>query len=163
MNEKKLTDTARAGEVIIVRRPHTLNVKLYWYCDVDAAFDAWENDGIFTKYENYENYLAENGISNESQMEEVKKELLDAGIGLNSSFVEFSPSISRDTEFYSWNGSKIPFLCGIIEYDMYAAGIFIAEDGETYAEFVDRIFDGTRGHNEPTREHIISELGLENE
>lgn len=40
MEEKTMTNKVTVGEVVIVRRPHTQQVKLYWYGDVDEAFDA---------------------------------------------------------------------------------------------------------------------------
>lgn len=163
MNEKKITDIARAGEVVIVRRPHRMPVQVYCYYDIGEAFDAWKNEGIFQKYKNYENYLAELGISDEAQMDEVKNELVDAGINLDSPFVEFAPSPSRDMELYPWDGNKVKFLSAIIEDDMHAAGIFIAHAGETYGDFVERILAGTRGHNEPSQTSIMATLGIDNE
>ena len=100
MNEKKITDIARAGEVIIVRRPHTQQAKLYWYGDVDEAFDAWKNEGTFMQYENAENYINELGIESGEESEEVKERLVEEGIGLDSPFVEFAPAPSRDMELY---------------------------------------------------------------
>lgn len=159
MNEKKLTDIARAGEVIIVRRPHTMTVRVYSYYDIDDAFEYWIEKGIFISHENYRDYVEEMGEENE----EVKQRLIEEGIGLESPFVEFSPSVNRDMEIYPWDGNKVKFLSAIIEDDMHAAGIFVAEEGETYADFVERIIEGSRGHNEPSREHIMAELGIDNE
>ena len=115
------------------------------------------------QYENAENYINELGIESGEESEEVKKRLVDAGINLDSPFVEFAPSPSRDIELYPWDGNKVKFLSAIIEDDMHAAGIFIAQDGETYGDFVQRILAGTRDHNEPAREHIMAELGIDNE
>lgn len=162
MEEKTMTNKVTVGEVVIVRRPHTQQVKLYWYGDVDEAFDTWKNEGTFMQYENAENYINELGIESGEESEEVKKRLVDAGINLDSPFVEFAPS-SRDMELYPWDGNKVKFLSAIIEDDMHAAGIFIAQDGETYADFIDRIIDGTRGHNEPSKTSIMATLGIDNE
>lgn len=159
MEEKTMTNKVTVGEVVIVRRPHTQQVKLYWYGDVDEAFDAWKNEGIFMRYENYEDYVNELGEENE----EVKQRLIEEGIGLESPFVEFSPCVNRDMEIYCWDGNKIKFLSAIIEDDMHAAGIFIAQDGETYGDFVERILAGTRGHNEPSKTSIMATLGIDNE
>lgn len=159
MNEKKITDTARAGEVVIVRRPHTMPVKVYSYYDIENAFESWIEKGIFIYHKNYSDYVEEIGEENE----EVKERLIEAGIGLDSSFVEFSPSPSRDMEIYPWDGNKLKLLSAIIEDDMHAAGVFIAESGETYDDFVERIIEGSRGHKEPSREHIMAELGIDNE
>ena len=156
MNEKKLTDTARAGEVIIVRRPHTQQAKLYWYGDVDEAFDAWIEKGIFISNANYSDYVEEMGEENE----EVKERLIEEGIGLETPFVEFSISPSRDMEIYPWDGNKLKFLDAIVADDMHSASIFLAESGETYADFVDRIIAGTRGHNEPSKVDIMAKLGI---
>ena len=160
MEEKTMTNKVTVGEVVIVRRPHTQQVKLYWYGDLDEAFDAWKNEGTFMQYENAENYINELGIESGEESEEVKKRLVDAGINLDSPFVEFAPSPSRDMELYPWDGNKVKFLSAIIEDDMHAAGIFIAEDGETYGDFVERILAGTRGHNEPSKTSIMATLGI---
>lgn len=159
MNEKKLTDTARAGEVIIVRRPHTMPVRVYSYYDIEDAFEAWIEKGIFISHANYSDYVEEMGEENE----EVKERLIEEGIGLESPFVEFASSPSRDMEIYPWDGNKLKFLDAIVADDMHSARIFLAEDGETYGDFVQRILAGTRGHNEPAREHIMAELGIDNE
>ena len=163
MEERKLTSNVTAGEVVIVRRPHTQQAKLYWYGDVDEAFDAWKNEGTFMQYENAENYINELGIESGEESEEVKKRLVDAGINLDSPFVEFASSPSRDMELYPWDGNKVKFLSAIIEDDMHAAGIFIAQDGETYGDFVERILAGTRGHNEPSQTSIMATLGIDPE
>ena len=160
MEEKTMTNKVTVGEVVIVRRPHTQQAKLYWYGDVDEAFDAWKNEGIFVPYENAEDYINELGLEVE-EIEAVKQRLTEAGIGLDSTFVEFSPSPSRDMEIYPWDGNKLKFLSAIIEDDMHAAGIFIAQDGETYGDFVERILAGTRGHNEPSKEAVMATLGLD--
>lgn len=157
MNEKKITDTARAGEVIIVRRPHTMTVRVYSYYDIEDAFESWIEKGFFISHQNYRDYVEERGEENE----EVKERLVEEGIGLDSPFVEFAPSPSRDMEIYPWDGNKIKFLRAIIEDDMHAAGIFVAEEGETYADFVDRIIAGTRGHNEPSKAAIMAKLGID--
>ena len=159
MEEKTMTNKVTVGEVVIVRRPHTQQAKLYWYGDVDEAFDAWKNEGTFMQYENAENYINELGIESGEESEEVKKRLVDAGINLDSPFVEFAPS-SRDMELYPWDGNKVKFLSAIIEDDMHAASIFIAQDGETYGDFVERILAGTRGHNEPSQTSIMATLGI---
>lgn len=159
MNEKKLTDTARAGEVIIVRRPHTMPVRVYSYYDIEEAFEAWIEKGIFISHANYSDYVEEMGEKNE----EIKERLIEEGIGLESPFVEFASSPSRDMEIYPWDGNKLKFLCAIIEDDMHAAGIFIAEVGETYGDFVERILAGTRGHNEPSKKSVMEALGIDNE
>ena len=163
MEEKTMTNKVTVGEVVIVRRPHTQQVKLYWYGDVDEAFDAWKNEGTFMQYENAENYINELGIESGEESEEVKKRLVDAGINLDSPFVEFAPSPSRDMELYPWDGNKVKFLSAIIEDDMHAAGIFIAQDGETYDDFVERIIEGSRGHNEPSKTSIMATLGIDPE
>lgn len=157
MNEKKLTDTARAGEVIIVRRPHTMPARVYSYYDIEDAFEAWIEKGFFISHANYSDYVEEMGEENE----EVKERLIEEGIGLESPFVEFSPSVNRDMEIYPWDGNEVKFLSAIIEDDMHAAGIFVAEEGETYAGFVDRIIAGTRGHNEPSKAAIMAKLGID--
>ena len=87
MNEKKLTDTARSGEVIIVRRPHTMPVRVYSYYDIEDAFEAWIEKGIFISHTNYRDYVEEMGEENE----EIKERLIEEGIGLESPFVEFAP------------------------------------------------------------------------
>lgn len=161
MNGKKLTDTARAGEVIIVRRPHTQQAKMYWYGDVDEAFDAWKNEGIFVPYENAEEYINELGLESVEEIEAVKQRLTEAEIGVESPFVEFASSPSRDMEIYPWDGNKLKFLDAIVADDMHSARIFLAEDGETYADFVDRIIAGTRGHNEPSKAAIMAKLGID--
>lgn len=140
MNEK-ITDTTRAGQVVIVRRPHTMPVRIYSYYDIGDAFEAWIERGIFISHENYRDYVEEMGEENE----EVKQRLIEEGIGLESPFVEYSPSVNRDMEIYRWDGNKIKFLSAIIEDDMHSAGIFLAEEGETYDDFVERIIEGSRG------------------
>ena len=157
MEEKTMTNKVTVGEVVIVRRPHTMTVRVYSYYDIDDAFESWIEKGIFISHENYRDYVEEMGEENE----EVKERLIEEGIGLESPFVEFASSPSRDMELYPWDGNKVKFLSAIIEDDMHAAGIFIAQDGETYADFVDRIIAGTRGHNEPSKAAIMAKLGID--
>ena len=157
MGNRQLTSLVKNGEVVIVRRPHTMTVRVYSYYDIDDAFESWIEKGIFISHENYRDYVEEMGEENE----EVKERLIEEGIGLESPFVEFASSPSRDMELYPWDGNKVKFLSAIIEDDMHAAGIFIAQDGETYADFVDRIIAGTRGHNEPSKAAIMAKLGID--
>ena len=164
MNKMK-TEKVIAGEVIVVQRPHQLNTKLFWNINFDEAFDAWTSEAIFCKMPSLKEQKENGDFGKDSFDEEgynaVKELLAENDISEEDSYYEFGRGNSDVDEYIKVeNLDKEYILSELINDDMHAASYWIAKENETYEEFAARIFDGTRGHNEPSMREIFQKLGV---
>lgn len=163
----KLTDKVINGEVIIVQRPHRFNTKLYWHIDFEKAFDTWTQNAIFYKMPSLKQQkengdFGSNDYFDEDTYNSVKETLEDYNISENEEYYEFGRGNSDIDEFIKIEDlDKNYILSELINDDMHSASLWIAEENETYKEFAARIFDGTRGHNEPSMREIYKTLGVD--
>lgn len=148
-----LNDFVEPGEVLIVRRPHQLKTKIASFNNIDEALNTY-SDEFFYK-DSLAKQLKAGYIDFEDLcyiQEELKKEFGEA-------FDVDTPYYETNSEYYFLD--KQSLLSFLVEDNMYAARIFIAQENETYKEFIDRAFNETRGHNEPSYYLIQKEFYLE--
>ena len=162
---KERTEKVIAGEVIVVQCPHQLNTKLFWHINFDEAFDAWTGEAIFCKMSSLKEQKENGDFGKESFDEEgynaVKELLAENDISEEDAYYEFGRGNSDIDEYIkAENLDKEYILSELIKDDMHSASYWIAEEDETYEEFAARIFDGTRGHNEPSMREIFQKLGV---
>jgi len=160
----KKTDMTH-GEVVIVRRPHQRPSTVTMFGSFKEALDAYSSDYTLMEYKNVEDYISNSGFDPENdseQIEETKKRILDAGIKDGEPFVEFGIGNSGNLEFYTKKdfGEKEALEATAAD-DMYAGQVFYAEEGETYGQFAERVYDATRGHNAPDRSSIMDAMSIE--
>ena len=154
---KTENDKVNPGEVIIVRKPHRSPVQVLWYPDIDHAFNAWKDNGIYACYQNWDDFCSGGDVD-----ETVKEKLGIAGIKEDQPFILFAPSVNHEPEYYPADVDKRIMLSQIIRDDMYSGDFFEAENDESYNDFINRIIKYSGGHNEPTREMIKKQLYIEN-
>lgn len=150
------------GEVVIVQRPHRDNTKLYWYVDIDDAFDKFCENVYNAPSLNEQ--IQQGCFDPEADKETIdylKSELSKEGLDADTPYFEIMEDWSYDKYFKQTAENKERILDILAEDDMHAGRVFVAEDGETYEEFAERIFNYTRGHNEPSYREIYQCLSVE--
>jgi hypothetical protein len=155
----RLDDMTFQGEVVIVQRPHQMPCRLYSFASVDEAFNAFSQDAIFTSWDSFSKFQ-ENFAGDDDFINEVKEQLENSGIALDQPFAEWALYCNHDTEFLPMPVGKLSLLKELADYDMHQGQVFVA-DGESYRDFIDEIYDNTRGHNEPLRVQIRKALWVE--
>lgn len=155
-------DKVMAGEVVIVQRPHRMNTRLYWYVDIDAAFDNFCENVYNAPSLNEQ--IQQGSFDPEADKETIdylKSELSKEGIDADTSYFEIMEDWSYDKYFKQTAENKERIVEILAEDDMHAGHVFITENGENYEDFANRIYNYTRGHNEPSYPEIYRCLGVE--
>lgn len=155
----KLSNTMNKGITLVVQMPHTRPCGIYSYHSLDEAFKAWIQDCHFVVHNNLEDFKTSlDGCDEdfiESQLEAV------AQLDTSKAFMEFSLSPNADyVDFYQMPINQEDLLLEMVQDDMARGFVFVADGNETYQEFVDRVYNKTRGHNEPRKSSIMLELGI---
>lgn len=150
---KYINDFVEPGEILIIQIPHQSKPKIASFNDIDEALNAYSDKFIFCS-------SLDEQIKNEeikfdefqSLRSKLKKEFGD-------SFNVFSSYYQTENEDYFLDKEEL--LSFLVQDDMHAGHLLIAKENETYKEFVDRAFESTRGHNEPSYSSILSKFYLE--
>ena len=148
-----LNDFVEPGEILIIQRPHQLKPKIASFNDIDEALNAYSDKFIFCS-----------SLDEQIKNEEIK---FDEFQSLRSKLKkEFGDSFNVFTSYYQTENEdyfldKENLLSFLVQDDMHAGHLFIAKENETYKEFIDRAFESTRGHNEPSYSSILSKFYLE--
>lgn len=143
-----MDDKTTAGEVVVVIRPHQGSAKVVSYVSLEDAFSSWSESTIYCEYKSFDDFK-DSFQDDDDFIQEAKEKLDAAGIEPSSPFVEWSPCDSWETEFLPMPVNKMDLLYDVIRYDAYQAHIFLAE-GQSYRDYISGIYDGTRGHAEPS-------------
>lgn len=150
---KYINDFVEPGEILIIQIPHQSKPKIASFNDIDEALNAYSDEFIFCS-------SLDEQIKNEeikfdefqSLRSKLKKEFGD-------SFNVFSRYYQTENEDYFLDKEEL--LSFLVKDDMHAGHLLIAKENETYKEFIDRAFESTRGHNEPSYSSILSKFYLE--
>lgn len=150
---KYINDFVEPGEILIIQIPHQSKPKIASFNDIDEALNAYSDKFIFCS-------SLDEQIKNEeikfdefqSLRSKLKKEFGD-------SFNVFSRYYQTENEDYFLDKEEL--LSFLVKDDMHAGHLLIAKENETYKEFIDRAFESTRGHNEPSYSSILSKFYLE--
>lgn len=150
---KYINDFVEPGEILIIQIPHQSKPKIASFNDIDDALNAYSDKFIFCS-------SLDEQIKNEeikfdefqSLRSKLKKEFGD-------SFNVFSRYYQTENEDYFLDKEEL--LSFLVKDDMHAGHLLIAKENETYKEFIDRAFESTRGHNEPSYSSILSKFYLE--
>lgn len=150
---KYINDFVEPGEILIIQIPHQSKPKIASFNDIDEALNAYSDKFIFCssldeKIKNEEIKFDEF----QSLRSKLKKEFGD-------SFNVFSSYYQTENEDYFLDKEEL--LSFLVKDDMHAGHLLIAKENETYKEFIDRAFESTRGHNEPSYSSILSKFYLE--
>lgn len=154
-------------DVVIVRRPHQMPVKVFSYDNMSDAIKSWRDSFTYTVYKNVEDFAKSIGWSDLSEdgaiedMENMKNALKEAGLDENAPFAEFMIGYGESFLKNPEDFNEMDAFSETVADDMSSAGIFEAEDGETYEKFAERIFKYTRGHNAPSLEQIYQSIGID--
>lgn len=150
------------GEVVIVQRPHRDNTKLYWYIDIDKAFESFSE--IVYDAPSLNEQIQQGCFDTEGDKDTIafiKQQLSEEGIDEDTPYFEIMFDWSYDKYFKKTAENKERIVNILAQDDMNAGHVFIAEEGETYEDFANRIYEYTRGHNEPSYREIYQCLSVE--
>lgn len=152
----KLTDKTM-GDVVIVRRPHRFKPTVTWFGSKEDAYRAYDLWNHIADYKNLKDFAEAIGDEDAA-----RRELEGSGIGDNEPFCEITdfPNCGCPVEYVK-ELNLDEMLDEAVSYDMHSGTVFVAEDGETWGEFAERIYENTRGHNEPSMTMIRDALYLE--
>lgn len=150
---KYINDFVEPGEILIIQIPHQSKPKIASFNDIDEALNAYSDKFIFCS-----------SLDEQIKNEEIK---FDEFQSLRSKLKkEFGDSFNVFTRYYQTENEdyfldKEELLSFLVKDDMHAGHLLIAKENETYKEFIDRAFESTRGHNEPSYNSILSKFYLE--
>lgn len=150
---KYINDFVEPGEILIIQIPHQSKPKIASFNDIDEALNAYSDKFIFCS-----------SLDEQIKNEEIK---FDEFQSLRSKFKkEFGDSFNVFSRYYQTENEdyfldKEELLSFLVKDDMHAGHLLIAKENETYKEFIDRAFESTRGHNEPSYSSILSRFYLE--
>ena len=161
----KINDLVHPGEVLIVQQPHRFPTKIYGYISIEEAFKAFSADGNVypmppLKEQDLEqefDYLRHNDYAEqtvEEKIQQIKDELAQAGITEDQPYIMWEVG-SYCGYFPDTEKGRLDLLEELARDDMYSGRVFIAEENQTYKEFLDDVYDKTRGHNEPSYRKLI--------
>ena len=148
-----LNDFVEPGEILIIRIPHQKNPKIARFNDIDEALNAYSDE--YVSYPSLSKQI-KNGDIDFDLLEDIRDEIYN----------EYGEIFDTDTPYYQTNSEyyfldKEELLSFLVQDDMHAGELLIAKENETYKEFIDRAFESTRGHNEPSYNSILSTFYLE--
>lgn len=150
---KYINDFVEPGEILIIRIPHQKNPKIARFNDIDEALNAYSDEYVF--YPSLDEQIKNEEIKFDefqSLRSKLKKEFGD-------SFNVFASYYQTENEDYFLDKEEL--LSFLVQDDMHTGELLIAKENETYKEFIDRAFESTRGHNEPSYNSILSTFYLE--
>lgn len=148
-----LNDFVEPGEILIIQIPHQSKPKIASFNDIDEALNAYSDE--YVSYPSLSKQL-KNGDIDFDLLEDIRDEIYN----------EYGEIFDTDTPYYQTNSEyyfldKEELLSFLVQDDMHAGELLIAKENETYKEFIDRAFESTRGHNEPSYNSILSTFYLE--
>ena len=157
MKENELTH----GEIVIVQIPHQKPPIVLEYDSKEDAFNAFAEENYYREYDNKAQALE--GLDEENDediIENIKKKTKN--LPDDTPIIEWSLGGDSTTEFcLNSEEERNEILDAFIADDMHSSFIFEAEENETYLQFEKRIFEKTRGHNEPSYTDIRNGLGTD--
>lgn len=148
-----LNDFVEPGEILIIQIPHQSKPKIASFNDIDEALNAYSDE--YVSYPSLSKQI-KNGDIDFDLLEDIRDEIYN----------EYGEIFDTDTPYYQTNSEyyfldKEELLSFLVQDDMHAGELLIAKENETYKEFIDRAFESTRGHNEPSYNSILSTFYLE--
>ena len=160
MSIDKWNDEVTEGKIIIVRRPNQMPYQVTEFYNLKDALEVY-SDGYFKmpslneqiKYGTFD-------IENDKEyIEDIKNGLKEAGIDENTPYYEVNKEILPKYKYKPiTKENELEILSDLVDDNMHAGHVFIAEKGMTNLEFAEEIFRWTRGHNEPSFESIAIKL-----
>lgn len=150
---KYINDFVEPGEILIIQIPHQSKPKIASFNDIDEALNAYSDE--YVSYPSLSKQI-KNGDIDFDLLEDIRDEIYN----------EHGEIFDTDTPYYETNSEyyfldKKELLSFLVKDDMHEGHLLIAQENETYKEFIDRAFESTRGHNEPSYSSILSKFYLE--
>lgn len=163
---KKINDLVYPGEVLIVQRPDRFPAKVYGYINIEEAFEAFSaNSNVYPmsplKDQDLEKefeYLRDDDYAEETveeKIQKIKDELAQAGITEDEPYIIWEKG-GEDFYYPDTEKGRFDLFQELVDDDMYSGRVFIAEENQTYKEFLDDVYHWTRGHNEPLYRTLIN-------
>ena len=148
-----LNDFVEPGEILIIQIPHQSKPKIASFNDIDEALNAYSDE--YVSYPSLSKQL-KNGDIDFDLLEDIRDEIYN----------EYGEIFDTNTPYYETNSEyyfldKEELLSFLVKDDMHEGHLLIAKENETYKEFIDRAFESTRGHNEPSYNLIKNNFYLE--
>ena len=163
MSIVKMNDKT-SGELVWIQHPHMKPVKIGYEYSRESLYKAFGVYEHFSTYKDWADFKSNfDEEADADTLEHVHIQLKQAGVSDNEPFIETYFS-GCDNEYIAKKAFDIEdIFYQLLQDDMHSAELFEAEDGETYKDFVERIYEGSRGHNAPSMTQIKNALYLDDE